>query len=102
MKPLANEDYERCKYSITCSTDDPVIVHCLRAICHFAEVDVKPQIAWGGTKMKDWVRAGNQITLHFTSPHHRERFVREASRVLPEHSWRESGRSDNDPAKRQR
>lgn len=102
MKSLSNEDFERCKYSITCFTDDPVIVHCLRAICHFAEVDIKPQIAWGGTKMKDWVNAGHQITLHFTSPHHRERFVREASRVLPERSWRETGRNDNDPAQRQR
>jgi hypothetical protein len=64
---VSDEEYLRCHFSITCFTEDAAVVHCLRALCHFAESGVKPQIAWGGTKMKDWISAGHQITLHFTS-----------------------------------
>jgi hypothetical protein len=99
---MADENYERFRYSITCFTEDPAVVHCLRALCHFSEIGAKPQIAWGGTKMQDWVNANHQITLRFTSTHHRERFVREATRLLPKDSWRETNRDDNNPAKRQR
>jgi hypothetical protein len=95
-------EYARCHFSITCFTEDAAVVHCLRALCHFAETDVKPQIAWGGTTISNWRGAGNQITLRFSSPHHRDRFVSEASRLLPGNSWREVSRSDNDPATRQR
>ena len=97
-----DEDYRRCHFSITCHTDDEAVVHCLRALCHFAEITVKPQIAWGGTKRQDWVAAGHQITLCFTSTHHRDRFVREATRLLPSGIWHETSRSDEDPARRQR
>jgi hypothetical protein len=45
---------------------------------------------------------GNQITLRFTSPEYRAAFVLEANRLLPTGCWREAGRSDNDPATRQR
>jgi hypothetical protein len=99
---VADEDYELCRYSITCSTDDLAIVHCLRALCEFAITDVRPQIGWGGTKATEWRAAGNQITLRFTTHESRERFVQEARRLLPAGSWAEVSRSDNDPAKRQR
>ena len=99
---MADTDYQRCKYSISCSTDDLAVVHCLRALCEFAITDVKPQIGWGGTKATEWRAAGNRITVRFTTPESRERFVQEARRLLPQGSWAEVGRNDNDPARRQR
>ncbi|MGC3961562.1 MAG: hypothetical protein QM813_27650 [Verrucomicrobiota bacterium] len=95
-------DFKRCKFSITCHTDDLAVVHCLRALCHFAEIAVKPQIAWGGTTIESWASSGKQVTLRFTSPHHRETFIREATRLLPAGIWKETARSDDDPAHRQR
>ncbi len=94
--------YQRCRYSITCHTDDLAVVHCLRAICHFAEEGCPPQIAWGGTTEVKWRAAGNRITLRFTSPAYRDNFVKEAMRILPPDSWSEVARSDNDPARRRR
>jgi hypothetical protein len=65
---MSDEEYQRCHFSITCFTEDPAVVHCLRALCHFAEDGVKPQIAWGGTKIPEWLAAGKRITLRFSSP----------------------------------
>jgi hypothetical protein len=98
----AQSDYERRRYSITCHTEDLAVVHCLRALCQHCEEDCRPQIAWGGTEEGAWRQAGNQITVRFTRPDYREAFVREAVRLLPDGSWRETARRDNDPAKRQR
>jgi hypothetical protein len=100
--PETQTDYERCRYSITCQTDDLAVVHCLRALCQHCEQDCVPQIAWGGTGEEAWRDAGNQITLRFTNPEYRAAFVREVTRLLPAEIWREVGQIDNDPAKRQR
>lgn len=99
---MSDFDYQRCKFSITCQTGDLAVVHCLRALCEFAEKDGKPQIGWGGTKASEWLSAGNRITLRFTHPEYRESFVKEAKRLLPSESWTEVSRNDSDPAKRQR
>ena len=85
---MADSDYVRCRFSITCHTDDLAVVHCLRALCQYAEHKCPPQIAWGGTKEKDWAAAGDRITLRFTCPSYREEFVRQAERLLPQGSWR--------------
>lgn len=97
-----DDQYARCRFSITCWTPDLAVVHCLRGLCQHTEGRVRPQIAWGGTTEKAWREAGQEITLRFSSMEFREAFVRHASRLLPEDSWVERGRSDNDPAKRQR
>jgi hypothetical protein len=99
---MADPDYQRCKYSITCSTDNLAVVYCLRALCAYAITEVKPQIGWGGTKEKDWRADGNRITLRFTTPESRNNFVNEANRLLPKDSWAEVARNDDDPASRQR
>jgi hypothetical protein len=99
---MPDYDYQRCKFSITCRTDDLGVVHCLRALCEHAEKDGKPQIGWGGTKRSDWLAAGKKMTLRFTRPEYREVFVEEATRLLPSGSWSEDSRSDSDPATRQR
>lgn len=99
---MSDEEYKQCKYSITIHTDDLAVVHCLRAICEYAEVGVKPQIGWGGTKRRDWEKAGNIITLRFSSPEYRNNFVQTVARLLPQTAWHEVRRNDDDPAQRQR
>ena len=99
---MTDDQYRRCKYSITCATGDLAVVHCLRALCQHVAVGVLPQIAWGGTKESDWRAAGDKITLRFTSPESRDRFVSEARRLLPQDCWHEVRRRDDDPARRQR
>jgi hypothetical protein len=99
---MSDDEYSRCKYSVTVHTDDLAVVHCLRALCEFAEGGVKGQIGWGGTKRSEWEKAGNKITLRFSSPAFRTTFVEQAKRLLPVSSWREIARNDNDPAHRQR
>lgn len=95
------DDYVRCKYSITCKTDDLAVVHCLRSLCQHNVKNCRPQIAWGGSSENNWRTSGNCITLRFTDPNQREAFVCAANRLLGGH-WQEVARSDEDPAKRQR
>ena len=95
------DDYKRYRFSVTCETADRAVLHCLRALCQWAEQYRKKQIGWGGTGDSSWQTAGGQFTLRFTSPDFRERFVQEANRLLPGH-WRVVSRNDNDPATRQR
>ena len=95
-------EYQACHFSITCRTPDLAVVHCLRALCEFAEEKVRPQIGWGGTTARAWKSAGGRITLRFSDPAYRDRFVAEANRLLPAGTWAEVARSDADPAQRQR
>jgi hypothetical protein len=99
---MSDLEYQRCKYSITCHTDDVAVLFCLRSLCELCETGVKPQIAWGGNQRKHWRAAGNKLTLRFSDRAFRDTFVEEAMRVMPTGSWKEVGRNDNDPAKRQR
>jgi hypothetical protein len=99
---MSDADYIRCHYSITCFTDDLAVVHCLRALCQNAEHDCLPQIAWGGTKERDWLANGHCIRLRFTDPAFRDQFVRDAKRLLAPGTWKVVGHNDNDPAVRQR
>lgn len=99
---MSDEEYQRCRYSITVHTDDLAVVHCLRSLCEYAEKDVKPQIGWGGTKRTDWEKDGKKITLRFSSAEYRENFISTADRLLPTESWSEVTRNNNDPATRQR
>ncbi len=90
-------DHARFHFSITCKTDDPFVLACLRAICHTCEQAPKAQIAWGGSGEHDWRRAGNRVTFRFTNPHYRDRYIQEAERLLGSH-WHVCGTHDNDPA----
>src|SRR4051812_30437075 len=98
---MAMDDYSRCRFSITCHTDDLAVVHCLRALCQHSVSGVKPQIAWGGTSEKNWCDSNHCLTLRFTSTAQRDTFVQEANRLLGGR-WSERRRSDTDPATRQR
>ena len=94
-------DHAKFRFSATCHTDDEAVLFCLRALCQFVEEHPKPQIGWGGTKTPEWRAAGNRLTLRFTRPEFRERFIREARRVLGDR-WSLLGERDDDPARPQR
>ena len=99
---MADEDYERCRYSIICHTEYLPVVHCLRALCELHVQGVPKPIGWGGTKASEWRSHHNQIWLRFTSSADREAFVADANRFLLAGSWTVVGRNDDDPAERQR
>lgn len=85
-------------YSVTVTTDDLAVVHCLRALNQYAQGEGNLRIGWGGTKLDDWKIAGNRITLRFTKPRYREECIRTAQRLLPTGSWVIVAQDDNDPA----
>jgi hypothetical protein len=94
-------DHPKFRFSITCHTDDPAVLFCLRALVQFVEKHPKQQIGWGGTKTKDWKAARGNFTLRFTSPAFRDGFVKEANRLLSGR-WEQVGISDQDPAEPRR
>jgi len=94
-------DHQLFKYSIKCYTTDEAVLHCLRALCQYAEESAKKQIGWGGTKKTTWKTQGCTFTVRFTSPKYRDIFVKEANKLLPG-LWKEIERNDNDPATPQR
>mgnify|MGYP006311759789 FL=1 len=99
---MPEDYYKRYRYSVTCQADDLAVVHCLRALCQYAEEASYKQIGWGGTGTNEWKAAGNQITLRFTKPVYREKFEQTADRLLPDGSWSVVRRNDKDPAQGQR
>lgn len=100
---MPDEDYERCHYSVSLETEDLAVLHCLRSLSQHAEGSKIPKsIPWGGTKEAAWRRAGYVATFRFTSPDYRDRFIEEASRLLPSDLWKKVAQSDADPATRRR
>ena len=91
--------HEDHKFSITVHTDDLAVVNCLRSLSKYSQKTGNNNIPWGGTKDKDWMRDGHQVTFHFSDPVYREGFLSELKRLLPSNIWREVRRSDNDPSK---
>lgn len=89
------------KYSVTCRTEDLAVLHCLRALCQFAERHKAPQIGWGGTGVKEWQANSFNFKLRFTSPEYRTTFLEEANRLLPMR-WELIATDDDDPASPQR
>jgi hypothetical protein len=94
-------DYERYHFSATCETSDSAVLHCLRALCQWAEEWKKPQIGWGGTGESDWKALDGKFTLRFTTPDYRRHFLDKADELL-KGRWRLVSTNDNDPARRQR
>lgn len=88
-------------YSITILTEDLAVLHCLRALSVFAQKEGNKRIPFGGSKESDWLRHHHQVTFHFTAKSFRTDFEREASRLLPQGSWRKVGDSDENPAEPQ-
>lgn len=100
---MADEHYERCRFSVSCETHDLGVLHCLRSLSQHAEgSNIPKSISWGGTKEKAWRSNDYVATFRFTSPAYRETFLDEAKRLLPDELWHEVSRSDADPATRRR
>lgn len=94
-------DHKRFRFSATCRTDDAAVLHCLRAICQFAEKGVKPQIGWGGTGEREWRSRGGRFIVRFSSSEYRNAFLEEGNRLLAGR-WTLLATSDDDPATPQR
>jgi hypothetical protein len=95
-------EHYKYHYSVTIETKDEVVLHCLRAISQYAQMEGHKQIAWGGTNKEDWLQNHYRATFHFSKPEYRVTFKYEASRLMPRTLWRVICESDNDPATRQR
>lgn len=99
---MADADYAACRFSATVQINEEVVLHLLRALSQYCESGRYKQIAWGGTKAKDWRAREGVATFRFSAPTDRSRFLDEAERLLPAKSWRLISTSDSDPATRQR
>jgi hypothetical protein len=96
-----SDDYQHYHFSATCQTQDAAVLHCLRALCQWAEKWKKPNIGWGGTTQRRWELSGGRLTLRFTNPAYRQNFVDKANELL-NGRWAPVGSNDNNPAERQR
>ncbi len=85
-------------YSVTVETKDVAVLHCLRALAHYAQETGNKMIAWGGTKRPDWERHGKRVTFHFSDARYRSCFLTEAQRLLCHPLWTNVCESDQDPA----
>lgn len=88
-------------YSITLSTDDEAVLHCLRALSQYAQKSGNVRIPWGGTKRPDWKRNNHKAKFHFSDPGYRKVFRNEIERIIPSGLWKFIGENDNDPAEPQ-
>lgn len=96
-----SSNHKKYHYSASCKTDDPAVLHCLRALCQFSEKGEYPQIGWGGTKRSLWEANDGLFTVRFTSSSYRENYINEASRLLKGY-WELVSTNDFDPAEPQR
>ncbi len=96
-----SSEHEKYHFSATCHTNDTAVLHCLRALCQYAEQGKHPQIGWGGTKQSIWKKSKGEFTVRFTHPVFRDTFLKEAERLLPK-LWTLVKTHDGDPASPQR
>lgn len=85
------------KYSVTIQSDDTPLVAALRGLAWYSQRTGNKQIAWGGTKARDWEKSGHRVTFHFSSEIYRTEFLENAARLFPS-GWREINQSNSDPA----
>lgn len=91
---MPNKDY---RFSVTVWCDDLPVLFCLRGLSMFSQQAGNVYTPWKGTGRDAWKHNSQQVTFRFTRPDYRERFLKEATRILPSSSWREKARSDNNP-----
>jgi hypothetical protein len=97
-----DKDYQRYHFSATFKTEDLAVLHCLRALCEWAQKGAGlPNIGWGGSGATDWQKNDNTATLRFTDPERRLRWEHKANELLAG-KWKLISTSDADPATRQR
>jgi hypothetical protein len=85
------------KYSVTIKSEDAPLVAALRGLAWYSQRTGNKQIAWGGTKARDWEKSGHQVTFHFNSEIYRDQFLKEAARLFPQ-GWTPTDQSNANPA----
>ena len=85
-------------FSVTVSTEDLAVLHCLRSLSQYAQKTGNVRIPWGGTKESDWRAGGQCATFRFTSHLYRQEFVAQLERLLPKNLWKKVREDDSDPA----
>lgn len=91
-------DHQRFRFSATFRTDDPAVLHCLRALNHWANHgEGQPMIGWGGTTEDDWRRQNGESTVRFTSEARRRQWEGKANQLFGGR-WSLLRTNDNDPA----
>jgi hypothetical protein len=90
-------EHWRYKYSITIHSDDYPLVAAIRGLAWFSQQDGNKQIAWGGTKKKDWEMGHHKVTFHFDHAEYRDNFLRETNRLFLS-GWEKTDQSDTNPA----
>ena len=93
--------HDNYHYSVSILTDDEALLHCLRALSQYAQVDGNTRIPWGGTKKGDWERENHRATFRFSRTAYRNCFIKEIQRLLPNTLFKIVGTNDSDPAKPQ-
>ena|ERR1700733_1432507 len=98
--------HDKFRFSVACHTDDLAVLYCLRALARWAQPGRRlgsgsREIGYGGTKDADWKASGHEVKFRFTEPRFRERFLKRANDLLPNH-WQQGSTSDEDPATKQR
>lgn len=99
---MPDSNHAACHYSVTVRADDPSVLHMLRGLAQRCESGKRKQIAWGGTKERDWLAAGREVTFRFSAAADRVLFLAEADRLLAAGCWSRVSTNDHDPATRQR
>jgi hypothetical protein len=70
----------------------------MRALSQFAQETGNVRIPWGGTKEPDWIRMQHKARFRFSGVFKRERFLKEATRLISKDLWEVIGQRDDDPA----
>jgi hypothetical protein len=98
---MADKDYPKFKFSVTCHSTDLAVVHCLRALAQWAEQHPYPQIGWGGSGEKEWQGSSGTFVLRFTDEQYRRTFIDKGTELLPQR-WKVISTDDANPAIRRR
>ena len=61
-------------FSAIVRTNDEGVLHCLRALSHYARSAGKKMKAWGGTTKGERIRNKHCVKFYFSNPAFREKF----------------------------
>jgi hypothetical protein len=88
----------RHKFSATCATPDLAVVGCLLALAEFVQRTGDDNALFAPPYEKDWLTAGEKITLTFARALDRDLFKNEVRRLLPANLVRFEAESDSERA----
>src|SRR5579863_2282779 len=93
-------NHQAYTFSAAFRTEDLAVLHCLRALCQWAQVGAKvgsPGIGWGGSSEEEWACSGHASKVRFTSESRRQKWIHKATELLSQR-WTLLRVDDNDPA----